>query len=109
MRQAIILVLLLLTIAALAGAQDEAAALYKANCANCHNYSGDGKTLAGRKMVIPDLRSPEIQKLSDSELFQTVGNGVGHKQYPHVFLRKGMSESSLHLIVSHLRTLKGKS
>lgn len=109
MRQAIIVTLLLITAAVLASAQDEAAALYKASCANCHNYSGDGKTLAGRKMVIPDLRSPQVQNLSDQELFQTIGNGVGHKQYPHTFLRKGMTEPQVRLLVSHLRTLKGKN
>lgn len=103
------LVLLLIMVAALACAQEEGAALYKANCANCHNYSGDGRTLAARKMVIPDLRSPEMQNRSDEDLFQHIGNGVGHKQYPHTFLHKGMTEPKLRMIVAHLRTLKGKS
>ena len=103
------LVLLLIMVAALACAQDEGAALFKANCANCHNYSGDGRTLAARKMVIPDLRSSQVQDHSDEELFQHIGNGVGHKQYPHTFLHKGMSEPKVRMIVAHLRTLRGKS
>lgn len=102
-------VLLLIFCAAPAPAQDEGAALYKANCANCHNHSGDGKTLAGRKMTIPDLRTDQVQSLSDEDLFQTIGNGTGHKQYPHVFLKKGMGSGQLHMVVAHVRTLRGKS
>ena len=37
-------------------AQDEAAALFNAKCANCHNTNGDGKTAAAQRMRIPDLR-----------------------------------------------------
>lgn len=89
-------------------AQDEGAALFKANCARCHNGNGDGKTTAGEKMKIPDLRSAEVQKMSDEQLFQTIGNGVQHKQYPHTFLSKGMKEGDIRKIVTHLRTLTAK-
>lgn len=89
-------------------AQDEAAALFKSNCANCHNTNGDGKTLAARKMIIPDLRSPEIQKMSDEELFQTIASGTQHKQYPHTFLKKGMTAPQVRQLVGHIRTLKAK-
>jgi mono/diheme cytochrome c family protein len=106
--QRVFLLLVLLLAAASACAQDEGAALFKANCARCHNANGDGKTAAAEKMKIPDLRSPEVQKLSDEELFQTIGNGAQHKQYPHTFLSKGMHPGEIREIVRYLRTLKTK-
>lgn len=87
-------------------AQDEAAALFKSQCANCHNTNGDGKTAAAERMRIPDLRSPEIQNMTDEQLFQTIANGAQHKQYPHTFVKKGMTEVQVRQLVRHLRTLK---
>ena len=108
MRRTVIICLLLLLGTALVHAQDEGSALFKANCARCHNANGDGKTAAGEKMKIPDLRSPEIQKMSDEQLFQTIGNGAQHKQYPHTFLSKGMKEGEIRQLVAYIRTLPAK-
>ncbi len=94
--------------ATLLWAQDEGPALFKSNCARCHNMNGDGKTAAGEKMKIPDLRSDEVQKLSDEQLYQTIGNGTQHKQYPHTFLAKGMHPGEIKQLVSYIRTLKPK-
>jgi mono/diheme cytochrome c family protein len=87
-------------------AEDDAAALYNSTCRSCHNSNGDGKTPASQKMVIPDLRSAAIQKMSDDELFQTIGNGAAHKQYPHTFLKKGMTSQQVRQIVEYMRTFK---
>lgn len=89
-------------------AQDEGSALFKANCARCHNSNGDGKTAAAERMKIPDLRSAEVQKLSDEELFETIGKGTQHKQYPHTFLSKGMQPGQIRQLVAFIRTLKAK-
>ena len=107
MQRILLLCFLLLAIGRAFG-QDEAAALFHANCARCHNANGDGKTAAAEKMKIPDLRSPEIQNMSDEQLFQTIANGTQHKQYPHTFLHKGMREGDIRQLVGHIRTLKGK-
>lgn len=108
MRRSAALLILLILCAAPLCAQDEAAALFKSNCAHCHNINGDGRTEAAKKMRIPDLRSPEIQNMSDEALFQTIGNGTQHKQYPHTFLRKGMTSAQVRQLVDHIRTLKTK-
>ncbi len=108
MPRAVFIILLVLLLVIGLRAQDEGAALFKANCARCHNGNGDGKTTAGERMKIPNLRSPEVQKLSDEQLFQTIGNGVQHKQYPHTFLSKGMKEGEIRKIVSHIRALAAK-
>jgi len=87
-------------------AEDDASALYNSYCRSCHNTNGDGKTAAAQRMTIPDLRSAGVQKMSDEEMFQTIGNGSTHKQYPHTFLRKGMSDAQVRSIVTYIRLLK---
>ena len=105
MRRLFLLSVILLA-ATVLRAQDEGSALFKNNCARCHNMNGDGKTAAGEKMKIPDLRSDEVQKLSDEQLYQTIGNGAQHKQYPHTFLAKGMHPGDIKEVVAYIRTLK---
>ena len=102
----VLLLLLLLTTAA--AAQDVGAAQFESVCARCHNSNGDGKTAAGQRMSIPDLRLPAVQILTDQDLFQRIGNGAKHKQYPHAFLKKGMNEGQVWSLVAHIRTLKAK-
>jgi len=65
---------LLIGLAASARAQDDAA-LYKAKCQSCHGASGKGDTPAGQKIGAKDLHSPEVAKLSDTELFDIVKKG----------------------------------
>ncbi len=103
------IILLIAILSAPVLAQDEAAALFNSKCANCHNANGDGKTAAAQKMRIPDLRSSEVQSKTDEEIYQTIGNGAQHKQYPHTFLGKGMTPAQVRMMVAHVRLLKGKS
>ena len=86
-------------------AQDEAEALFKSRCARCHGIDGSSKTDAGKKMGIPDLRSPKVQRLSDAELFETIAHGKDHRNYPHVFSDLGLSDQQVRSLVKHLRTL----
>jgi|SRR5947209_7807238 len=48
---------------------------YKAKCAVCHGADGSGKTPAGQKLSVHDLRAPEVKKKSDAELLTIVSNG----------------------------------
>lgn len=57
-------------------AQDSPEALYKAKCQACHGPDGKG-TVAGTKMGAKDFHSPEIQKLTEAEMFTAVKNGKG--------------------------------
>jgi mono/diheme cytochrome c family protein len=56
-------------------AQETGESLFKAKCAMCHGPDGAGKTTMGQALKIPDLHSPEVQKLSDAELTQIVTKG----------------------------------
>ena len=79
--------------------------LYKAHCSSCHGTDGSGSTTAGKKMGLNDLRSSQIQKFSDEELFKTIAYGVKHKQYPHAFLKRGLSEEQITELVAYIRKL----
>jgi len=67
---------LMVALALPALAQDAPEALYKAKCQACHGPEGKG-TVAGIKMGAKDFRSPEIQKLTETEMFTSVKNGKG--------------------------------
>jgi len=57
--------------------QKSAEDVYLDKCAVCHAKDGSGNTAKGRKVKAKDLRSDEIQKLSDAELIKDVGQGKG--------------------------------
>jgi mono/diheme cytochrome c family protein len=86
-------------------ASGQAEDLYKAHCSSCHGPDGSGSTTAGKKMGLRDLRSPQIQNLSDDELFKTIAYRVKHKQYPHAFVKRGLSEEQITQLVAYPRKL----
>jgi cytochrome c6 len=51
-------------------------AIFRTKCAMCHGQDGGGSEV-GKSMNVPDLRSPAVQKLSNSELAQAIANGKG--------------------------------
>ena len=57
--------------------QKSAQDVYLDKCAVCHAKNGSGDTAKGRKVKAKDLRSAEIQKMSDAELIKDVSEGKG--------------------------------
>jgi cytochrome c6 len=62
---------------AAADAAPGAAETYKAKCASCHGADGSGQTTVGKSMKVRDLRSAEVQKLTDSDLQKLIADGKG--------------------------------
>jgi mono/diheme cytochrome c family protein len=91
-----------------ATAQNEAEVLFKARCASCHGGDGTAKTAAAAKLQMPSLRSAEVQKLTDDQLYDTIALGTLHKNYPHNFLQKGMDEAQIRQLVRYIRSLAPK-
>ena len=89
----------------LASALGQADDLYKAQCSSCHAMDGSGATAAGKKLGLVDLRSQQVQSLSDDELFKTIAYGVKHKQYPHAFMSRGVTQDQINQLVAYLRKL----
>ena len=93
---------LLLGLAASACAQDDAAALYKSKCQICHGATGKGDTPAGQKVGAKDLHSPEVAKLSDTELFDIVKKG---KEKMPAYNGK-LTDDQIKSLVKFIHTLK---
>jgi len=51
--------------------------VYLDKCSVCHAKDGSGNTAKGRKVKAKDLRSAEIQKMSDADLLHDIGQGKG--------------------------------
>ena len=101
-------IVFMLTLAAAAETVRVAPPLYSDTCQKCHGADGKAHTTAGAKMQIPDLGSPQVQKLSDDDLFDAIAYGKTHKQYPHAFAQRGVSGRAIRDVVGFIRTLKAK-
>jgi mono/diheme cytochrome c family protein len=62
---------------AVPGPQKSAQDVYLDKCSVCHAKDGSGNTAKGRKVKAKDLRSAEIQKMSDADLTHDVAKGKG--------------------------------
>jgi mono/diheme cytochrome c family protein len=56
-----------------ASAQD----IYLDKCSVCHGQDGAGNTAKGRKLKVKNVKSPEVQKLSEAEMLEIVSKGKG--------------------------------
>jgi mono/diheme cytochrome c family protein len=78
-------------------------ATFRTKCAMCHGQDGGGSQV-GKSMNVPDLRSPEVQKLSDAELAQVISNGKGGMPP----FKSSLSEEQIRSLVSYVRSLHQK-
>ena len=78
-------------------------AAYRTKCAMCHGPDGSGSEV-GKSMHIPDLRSPDVQKMSDVQLAQIISDGKGGMPS----FKSSLSEVQVHSLVAHIRSLRGK-
>ena len=85
--------------------QDSAAgaATFRTKCAMCHGEDGGGSEV-GKTMNVPDLRSPEVQKLQDPELVQIISNGKGGMPS----FKSSLSADQIHALVTHIRAMAAK-
>ncbi len=82
----------------------DGAALYKAKCASCHAADGSGQTPVGKSMKLRDLRSPEVQKQTDKELYALTADGKGKMPA----YKNKLSEAEINALVAHMRDLAKK-
>ncbi len=107
MRQLTFLILVLIVFSTIVIAENpEGEAIFHKTCINCHGPDLSGHTAFGMKAKIPDLRSPAVQNKSDQELFDSIGRGVGHKEYPHAFLSRGYTKQQVESLIAYIRSMK---
>ncbi len=51
--------------------------VYLDKCSVCHGQDGSGNTAKGRKLKVKNVRSPEVQKLSEAEMIDIIAKGKG--------------------------------
>jgi mono/diheme cytochrome c family protein len=79
--------------------------VYLQTCAVCHGPDGAGKTARGKKYKLQDLRSPEVQKLTDAQLTEIITKGKGKDMPPY---EKELGKDGVAGQVAHIRTLAKK-
>ncbi len=52
-----------------------AEATFKQKCAVCHGPDGSGATAMGRTFKLKDLKSAEVQNMTDAQLTEIITNG----------------------------------
>ncbi len=77
---------------------------FKAKCATCHASDGSGNTTLGKKLKLRDLRSPEVQKQSDDQLFKITAKGKS----PMPGYDKQLGEAKIRELVAYIRGLSKK-
>jgi mono/diheme cytochrome c family protein len=85
-------------------ADDSGGALYKAKCAACHSADGSGTSTIGKSLKVRDLRSPEVQKLSDADLTKAIADGKGKMP---AYAAK-LSADQIKSLVAAIRTMEAK-
>src|SRR5260221_11084976 len=78
-------------------------ATFRTKCASCHGQDGGGSEV-GKSMNVPDLRSPEVQKLPDAELAKVISDGKGGMPP----FKDSLSEDQIHALVKQIRSLGRK-
>jgi cytochrome c6 len=81
----------------------DAGATFRTKCVMCHGPDGAGSQV-GKSMNVPDLRSPEVQKLPDAQLAQLISDGKGGMPP----FKSSLSEDQIHSLVAHIRTLRAR-
>jgi cytochrome c6 len=58
-------------------AQADAGKIFKTNCVLCHAADGSGNSPTGKALKAKDLKSEEVQKVSDTDLAAVITSGKG--------------------------------
>ncbi|MGA8810679.1 MAG: cytochrome c [Thermoanaerobaculia bacterium] len=78
----------------------DGAAIYKTRCVACHGADGSGQTPVGKSLNVRDLRSPEVQNLSDADITKVLMNGKGKMPATR------LAEADIKAVIAFIRTLK---
>ncbi len=95
-----LLLALVVVIALPAAVFADGAAIYKTKCNACHGPDGSGQTPVGKGLKLKDLRSPEIQKLTDAEITKALTDGKGKMP------ASKLSADDIKTVIGYVRSLK---
>jgi mono/diheme cytochrome c family protein len=82
----------------------EGEATFNAKCSGCHGAFGSGSTVIGKKLNLRDMRSEEVQKLSDAQIYEIINKG--RNKMPA--FGKSLGEQKVKQLVAYIRELGKK-
>jgi mono/diheme cytochrome c family protein len=98
------LFLILCCLTALAAPPDQGAqSVFKSTCTSCHGPNGMPSAV-GKSLNAPDLGSTDVQRHTNTELQEIVGDGKGNMPP----FRDKLSEAQIHSLVVYIRTFSKK-
>jgi mono/diheme cytochrome c family protein len=97
-------ILCCLALPGVARAQADAAKTFQSKCVLCHAADGSGNSPTGKALHAKDLRSEEVQALSDTVLAETITNGKG--KMPAFGAR--IQPPDIQKLVAYIRSLAAK-
>ena len=79
--------------------------IYERLCSVCHGAQGKGDGPAGQMMKPPaaDLTGSKVKDKTDTELFQTIQNGI--PPTPMSAFKGQLSDQQIHDVVAYIRSL----
>jgi len=101
MKRILVVALLLISSAAIAGAQNPGKNIFTSKCSICHGPDGSGKTQMGKSLKIADLHSADVQKMSDADLKTVITNGK-NKMPP---FKGKLTDAQMDQVISYIREL----
>jgi cytochrome c6 len=96
--------ILLLSTGLMSLAQSSGGDVYKSKCAMCHGADGLGDTPAGKSTKAHPFNSPDIVKMSDTDLVAIVTDG---KAKMPAYKGK-LTDAQIKDVVAYIRTLQKK-
>jgi len=88
------------------GGVADGAAIFKAKCASCHGADAGGDTAMGKKYNIPDLRSPAVQNLTDTELATVIAEGKPNGPSASAHKSKAPTADQMKDVIAYLRSIR---
>ncbi|MGA2813196.1 MAG: cytochrome c [Candidatus Acidiferrum sp.] len=85
-------------------AQSDGGKLFSSNCVLCHAADGSGSSPTGKALKAKDLKSDEVQKVSDTDITAVITNGKGKMPA----FGKKLKAEDIQALVVYVRSLAKK-
>ena len=78
--------------------------VFNSKCAVCHGTDGGAGTAKGKELKVKDMRSPEVQGMSDEKLLDVIAKGKGKM----LGYEKSLGQEKCQELVAYTRELGKK-
>lgn len=75
--------------------------LFESKCASCHGKDGAGQTPMGKKLGLKNLKSPEVQAMTDAQMLEITKKGKGKMPA----YEGKLTDAQIRDVISYIRSL----